>query len=292
MPVLRPLFRYLTWPLLLFGFGGAIIALAATDAGVPALFAVLAGAIAFSFLAESIIPYQAAWNHENDDTVRDWLHAVVNVTLNRAALWLLPLFTWMAIGGGLWPQHWPYLLQVVMAVVILDLGIAAAHHASHRFETLWRFHAVHHSVKRMYGFNGLMKHPLHQGIETASGVLPLLLLGIPFEVAITLPFLVSISLLCQHSNADYRTGWFRYLFANAEVHRFHHTNSANGNFNFSLFTNLYDHLAGTFHYRRGAAPRSSDEIGIGDQPDYPQAYVAQLVEPFRKAPAEEPAAGE
>lgn len=282
MKYIQRLFRYLTWPLLFFGGSAAIIGLGGSGAGMPPLFAVLVGAVAFSFIAERIIPYQPDWNRDHGDTVRDWLHAAVNLTLNRSSLWLLPFFAWLTLGGGLWPRDWPYGLQVVFAVVILDLGIAAAHHASHRFPLLWHFHAPHHSPRRLYGFNGLMKHPLHQALETGTGVLPLLLLGIPVEVATTLPFLVAIALLCQHSNADYRSGWLKQVFAaNAQIHRFHHTNSVAGDCNFGLFTNLYDRLAGTFRDQPGAAPRSSEEIGVGGRPDYPVDYLPQLLQPFR-----------
>lgn len=280
--VVKRLIQRITWPILLFGFGGGVILLVEADAGLPALLALLTGAILFSFLMEHWFPYQPNWNRPHQDTGRDWTHALINLSLNRASVWLLPAFAWMTVAPGIWPEHWPFWVQVVMAILILDLGIAAAHHASHRFSGLWRFHAVHHSVQRLYGFNGLMKHPLHQGIELFSGVLPLLLLGIPFEVALTLPFLVSLALLGQHSNADIRTGGFKYLFANAEIHRFHHSNGDNGDVNFGLFTTLYDHLMGTFHYEPNAAPRSSQEIGVRGQPDYPTTYRAQLLEPFRK----------
>ena len=33
------------------------------------------------------------------------------------------------------------------------------------------------------GLNGLMKHPLHQTLEMTAGVTPLLLLGMPVNVA-------------------------------------------------------------------------------------------------------------
>ncbi len=48
---------------------------------------------------------------------------------------------------------------------------------------MWRLHAVHPSIRRSYGLNGLMKHPLHQTLETIGGVAPLLILGIPVHVA-------------------------------------------------------------------------------------------------------------
>lgn len=276
----QAILRYGFWPVLFPGMSAWIIYLAATGHGILPMLGVLALAIALTFLIEQIIPYQPKWNRSHGDLRRDWLHAVVNLTLNRALLWTLPLFAWMSISGNVWPTDWPFWVQVVFAILILDMGIAAAHHASHKFYTLWALHAVHHSVKRLYGFNGLMKHPLHQLVETLTGVLPLLLLGIPFEVAITLPFLVSLSLLAQHSNADYRLGPLKFVFAHAETHRFHHTNDKNGNYNYGLFTNLYDLLMGTFHYRKGSTPSTSSALGIGGREDYPKDYRAQLVQPF------------
>lgn len=78
---------------------------------------------------------------------------------------------------------------------MLDAGITLAHFASHRITVLWRCHAVHHSARRMYGFNGLMKHPIHQSIETLAGTLPLIVLGLPSDVALVLVFAVAIQLL-------------------------------------------------------------------------------------------------
>ena len=281
MEYIKTVARWFAWPVLFFGFGGAIVMAGARDSGVIVMLMILAAALLYCFLLERLIPYQPDWNRSKQDMGRDILHALVNLTLNRASLWLLPAFAVLAVGGGVWPYYWPYLLQVLMAALILDAGIAMAHHASHRFAWLWRFHAVHHSPDRLYGLNGWMKHPVHQTIEVGAGVLPLLLLGIPFNVAIILPFLASIALLCQHMNADIRTGAFRYLFANAEVHRFHHRRHGEGDINFGLFTNLYDHIVGTFHYRIGEAPRGSQELGLRGRDDYPKAYLLQLFEPFR-----------
>jgi sterol desaturase/sphingolipid hydroxylase (fatty acid hydroxylase superfamily) len=195
---------------------------------------------------------------------------------------LLPAATVFGRSHGWWPAQWPFWLQVLLAILVLDLGISAAHHASHKWDWLWRFHAVHHGVKRLYGFNGLTKHPVHQAIEAASGFAPLLVLGVPARVATALAFCVSIQLLLQHSNADYRTGPLRYLLANAEVHRFHHRKgAAMGGVNFGLFTTMWDHLAGTFFYRSAAAPKHREELGLDGVGEYPQEYFAQLVQPFR-----------
>lgn len=282
MAIVIPLIRYGLFPTVLFGGCGAIIALLGSGAPAWMPWTILAGAIGLMFAAERIVPYQADWNRSHDDVARDLLHGLVNTATNHSGVLLLPMLALAIPASSVWPDDWPFWLQFVMAIIVLDLGVAAAHHASHRWNWLWRFHAVHHSVRRLYGFNGLMKHPVHQAIETGSGILPLLLLGIPLPVAQALAFCVAMQLLLQHSNADYRTGPLKYLFANAEVHRFHHVGRpSDGDVNFGLFTTLWDHLAGTFRYEAGAAPMRSDELGIEAHPDYPAAYLPQLVEPFR-----------
>ena len=165
---------------------------------------------------------------------------------------------------------------------MLDFGITMTHWASHRVPALWRLHAVHHSVKRFYGFNGMMKHPLHQAIEMTAAIIPLLLLGLPQPVAAALATTTGVQLLMQHSNVDYQVGPLRYVLALNEGHRFHHLKWGGvGDVNFGLFTNLWDRLLGTWSFdpkRRF----TSDDIGIGKEPSFPAGYMAQLLAPFRR----------
>jgi sterol desaturase/sphingolipid hydroxylase (fatty acid hydroxylase superfamily) len=136
----------------------------------------------------------------------------------------------------------------------------------------------------MYGFNGLMKHPLHQMLEAAAGVVPLLLLGMPVTVAAALAFAIAIQLQLQHSNVDMRLGPLRYVFAWAPLHRFHHIKyGTSGDVNFGLFFNVWDRLLCT-DFDDADYPIDSDDLGIGSQPDYPSGYRAQLLEPFRERP--------
>jgi sterol desaturase/sphingolipid hydroxylase (fatty acid hydroxylase superfamily) len=291
--VILYLFRFGTFPAMLLGFNGVLIVL--IGAGVPLWqpLLVLLAAIGFMFAAERVVPYVSSWNESHGDRGRDLLHCLVNMTSNHLSIGLLPLTAALTLFPGRWPSAWPFWVQVLLAILVLDLGVAAVHHASHKWGGLWRFHAVHHSVQRLYGFNGLMKHPVHQVLEASAGFVPLVLLGIPVRVASAVAFCVAIQLLLQHSNADYRTGPLKYWFANAEVHRLHHRKGgAAGNVNFGLFTTLWDHVAGTFAYEPGAAPTRSEQLGIeGD--DYPQTYLGQLLQPFRKQAdaASQPASG-
>ncbi|WP_280511170.1 sterol desaturase family protein [Nocardia farcinica] len=280
--VVRPLVRYGYVPVMLVGINGAGIALAAAGAAKLWLVALLAAAVALSFAAERVLPYRPAWNRSHGDAGRDTVHTVVNETLVLGSVAAIPALAALLPGTGIWPHSWPFVIQVLVAILIADLGITLAHYASHHVGVLWRFHAVHHSVTRCYGLNGLMKHPLHQTIEMIAGVTPLLLAGIPVPVAAALALAVAVQLLLQHSNADYRVGPLKHVLALNEGHRFHHLKWAGvGDVNFGLFTLIWDHLLGTYSYD----PRrrfTSDDLGMAAKPDYPVGYLAQLAEPFRK----------
>ena len=275
--------RYLYAPAFFFGFIGLALYLVGEGVSLIALPALLPLAILLAFVAERLWPYRPGWNESHGDGDRDLVHALVNETLNALGIAAVPLVTLWLPHLDLWPTAWPLALQLLVALLIADLGITLVHVASHRSPLLWRLHAVHHSVTRMYGFNGLMKHPLHQMLEALGGTLPLLLLGIPLEVAALLAFAIAIQLLLQHSNVDMRIGALRHLFAWAPLHRLHHLKYGTaGDVNFALFFSVWDRLLGTALHLPDCA-LAEDDLGIGDRPDYPVGYLDQLAEPFRRA---------
>lgn len=276
--------RHLYVPVMLLGFNGAAILLIGAGAAHWALGALLIAAISVSFLFERFIPYERDWNRPRKDQARDVMHFLINEGSIAAAALTIPLIAAVSPFTGFWPSGWPLWSQVLLAVIVADFGITLTHWASHRNELLWRFHAVHHSVKRMYGFNGLMKHPLHQAIELAAGTAPLAFAGMPIEVAFLLAFAVAIQLLLQHTNVDVRVGPLKFILALSPVHRFHHLKSAgDGDVNFGLFTNIWDWFLNTAYYQKSRR-FSSDDLGVGDQPEYPAGYVGQLLQPFRSKP--------
>lgn len=278
---MKRIFSWLYAPLFWLGFIGGGIGLAGHS--LLWLLPLFAVALAVSFSAEWMLPYEVNWNRPAGDRRRDMLHALINEALNAIGLLALPgLVTLLAIEGA-WPSNWPLWLQMLLAIFIADAGVSLMHYASHRVPWMWRLHAIHHSVERLYGFNGLMKHPLHQLLEATAGLLPLLVLGIPSEVAVLLAFAIAIQLLLQHSNVDMRVGPLRWIFAWAPLHRFHHMKYGRaGDVNFGLFFTLWDWLLGTGfyteHYRIGEG-----DLGIGSRRDFPRDYMAQLLDPFEPA---------
>lgn len=274
--------RRLYAPLFFVGFLASALAL--SDGGVRPLplAGLLVAAILTSALAERVVPYDRRCNEPHGDRGRDVAHAVVNEAANTVSVLAMPLVVAIVPGGGAWPHGWPTVAQLALAIVVADFGITLAHWGSHRAALLWRFHAVHHSVERLYGFNGLMKHPLHQAFELTAATVPLVLLGMPQHVAWLLTFAVAIQLLLQHSNVDMRVGPLALVWAVAPAHRWHHVaHATEGDVNFGLFTCLWDHLLGTFRPDDPSRRFGPGDFGVADRPDYPRAYRAQMVEPFR-----------
>lgn len=279
--VFTGLVRVLFLPIMWIGFGGTGLWLASRDAPKWQLVALLAGAIGVTLAAERVAPYRAEWNRSRGDARRDVAHAAVNESLQVGSLLILPAIVGAFSIEGLWPGSWPFVLQVLVSVTVLDAGITLGHWWSHRAGPLWRLHAVHHSVERFYGVNGLMKHPLHQLFETGLATTPLVLFGLPVDVATALVVLVALQLLVQHSNVDHAAGPAHHVMATNRVHRFHHLRWPGvGDVNFGLFFTVWDRMLGTYVWDPRARFDSS-VLGIAAEPRYPAGYLRQLLEPFR-----------
>jgi len=54
-------------------------------------------------------------------------------------------------------SDWPLVSQLLVFFVLLDFLQWITHKTLHRFDTLWRFHQVHHSIKEM-GFAGHLRY--------------------------------------------------------------------------------------------------------------------------------------
>ncbi len=279
---MKSLFAALYGPVFWAGFIGAAACLvAACHLFALGLAALVAAGPAHFLFAERYLPYDGAWNRDHGDGWRDSLHALVNEALYLLGLAAFPLLAGHLALGPFWPGQLPFWLQLLLAILIADCGITLVHYLSHRYYFLWKLHAVHHSVQRLYGFNGWMKHPLHLLLEAAGGMLPLLLLGIPEAVMAVLAFAVAMQLLLQHANVDMRMGPLRHVFAWAPLHRFHHMKYGTaGDVNFGLFFTCWDRLLGTASTRPATAcgARTWASAAV---PIIPWPTCAQLIEPFR-----------
>lgn len=85
-----------------------------------------------SFAAEAILPYRDDWNTNHSDAGRDATHSAVNETLMLASVAAIPALAALIPGDGIWPHHWPFAAEVVLAILVADAGITLVHYASHK----------------------------------------------------------------------------------------------------------------------------------------------------------------
>jgi sterol desaturase/sphingolipid hydroxylase (fatty acid hydroxylase superfamily) len=284
--------RYGYVPFMVLGLNGAAVYAIANGHSYLWLPGLLAVAFATAFAAERIVPVHDAWNQgHGDDRANVW-HTIVYESTSAIGVLSIPLVAWVLqiTPGtliGLWPKEWPVLAQLLLALVITDFTFTMVHYFSHRYAWLWRLHAVHHGVSRLYGFNGLVRHPLHQALDMAVGSSPMALAGMPVHVAALLGFVISVQLIVQHSNVDAALGPFRKHLSIGRIHHLHHVNwGKEGDVNFGLFSTIWDRMLGTF-VAEPPRPIGPADLGIDEVPDFPRSYRAHLAFPRVYKPGSE-----
>ncbi|MBP6627823.1 MAG: sterol desaturase family protein [Kofleriaceae bacterium] len=277
----RAVVRYSTYPLVVMGGTATIVASQATGSGywplVPLTLVLAAVVVA---ILERVQPYAPAWNVDHGDGRVDVLHLIGNVALSQISLLIFAAARPLWSGIGIWPNTWPFWAQALLALAVVDLGLYTVHRASHGLGWLWRLHAIHHSSRRIYWVNGQRRHLLHELVEGAPGLLVLFVAGAPAAAFATAIAIVTLHLLLQHANIDYRLGPFRRILSVAELHRWHHQRrwqDVQGNY--AAVFSLWDQLFGTALRWRGDAPA---EVGMDDEPDLPTNYLGQMGWPFAR----------
>ena len=147
-----------------------------------------------------------------------------------------------------WPASWPLALQVLVGVLLADGLEYARHRASHRYDWLWRIHALHHSVDRMHVLKSGRGHFIDMVLRHLTVFLPLALIGTP--TTILLAYVAAVTVLggIGHSNVDmWLPGFLHRLVMTPHVHRIHH--ARDGDLALANYANvfpLWDVLFGTF----------------------------------------------
>jgi sterol desaturase/sphingolipid hydroxylase (fatty acid hydroxylase superfamily) len=292
------LVRYGYAPFMMLGLTAAaywVVAELVVAQGYTAAYLLLLPLLAVAYLtaygAERVAPFFEDWNDHDahGDTRTTVLHILVYEYQSIVGVLLIPVICWLFPFQGLWPTQWPMWAQVIMAFVISDLGFMLMHYVSHRYAPLWRLHAVHHGVGRLYGMNGVLRHPLHQVIDMVIANAPLVIIGMPVPVAVVLGFIISITLIVQHSNVDARLGPLQSHLSIGRIHHLHHVNwGTEGDCNFGLLLTVWDKLLGTFQ-EAPSRPIQARDLGIDEVPNFPKGYVEQFLFPiFYKPGAGEP----
>jgi sterol desaturase/sphingolipid hydroxylase (fatty acid hydroxylase superfamily) len=181
-------------------------------------------------------------------------------------------------------SHWAMWLQLLVFFIVLDFVQWLTHVLLHKFEFLWRFHKVHHSVKEM-GFAAHLRYHWMENIFykplKTFGVM--ILGGFEPEQAYIVHFIaISIGHL-NHANIRITWGPFKYIFNNSVMHLYHHVKALPEGkpqgINFGISLSIWDYI-----FKTNYVPEESGtiELGFPDEDTFPKSFFGQLFTGFGK----------
>ena len=104
-----------------------------------------------------------------------------------------------------------------------------------------------HSSRRLYFLNAPRFHFIDLCLSGLASAIPLALVGVTPQVVVLVAVFTALHGNWQHANVRYKLGWLNWIFAGAELHRWHHSsiirhsNSNYGN-NLILFDILFGYI--------------------------------------------------
>ena len=266
--------------------------LGATERGMkPDLAATIAIAITtpLFLIGERLWPYYPEWQRSRGDTRTDALYALVLTpplgALLTTSLSLLFLGTFgpprRALAHGVWPHTWPILLQALFIGLITDFANYWWHRLSHERPFLWRLHAIHHTVDRVYFLNAYRFHPLDSAISYFVMYGPILALGASIDAIAVYTVFDFLFGSLQHANINVKLGPLNWILAGPELHRWHHAKDpSEGNRNYGNTWIVWDIVFGTRFHPEDRVLGAND-AGFADMDRYPKGILGQLAAPFR-----------
>tara|TARA_B110000003_G_scaffold30038_1_gene28184 strand:- start:383 stop:1255 length:873 start_codon:yes stop_codon:yes gene_type:complete len=181
-------------------------------------------------------------------------------------------------------SNWPAGIQLIVFFIILDFVQWLTHLLLHKYEVLWRFHKVHHSVKEM-GFSAhlryhWMENILYKPLKTL-GVM--LLGGFEPEQAYIVHFIAITIGHLNHANIRITWGPLKYVLNNSVMHLYHHMKALpedkSKGINFGISLSIWDFL-----FKTNYLPDDNGEIELGfpNEENFPKGFFGQLFTGFGK----------
>ena len=175
-------------------------------------------------------------------------------------------------------SDWPKWSQLLVFFVVIDFVQWFTHVLLHRYEFLWRFHKVHHSVKEMGFAAHLRYHWMENILYKPLKVFGVMILGgFEPEQAYIVHFIAITIGHLNHANIKITWGPLKYIFNNSVMHLYHHIKELpegrNRGINFGISLSLWDYIFGTDH-----VPEDSGtiELGFQDEESFPKGFFGQL----------------
>lgn len=179
---------------------------------------------------------------------------------------------------------WPKWAQLLLFFVLNDFVQWFTHVLLHRYEFLWNFHKVHHSVKEM-GFAAHLRYHWMENIfyKPLKTLVVLLLVGGEPTDAFIIHFVAIAIGHLNHANIKITWGPLKYVFNNSVMHLYHHVKalppSHSHGINFGISLSLWDYI-----FKTNYVPEDSGTIELGFPGDdkFPTDFIHQNTYGFKK----------
>lgn len=179
----------------------------------------------------------------------------------------------------------PMWSQLLIFFVVQDFVQWFTHVLLHRYNFLWKFHKVHHSVKEM-GFAAHLRYHWMENIfyKPLKTLAVMLLGGFEPEQAFIVHFVAITIGHLNHANIKLTYGPLKYVFNNPVMHLYHHAYSLpegkDYGVNFGISLSVWDYI-----FKTNYVPEASGalKLGYSDEAKMPENFIKQLVYGFKKS---------
>jgi len=236
------------------------------------------------FLLEKWMPHEREWHNPDGQNIASILHTlsskgtVQGILIFGGTIGLLVMFenpthgVWTFMGI----DEWPLWAQVSLGVVAAEFGLYWVHRAGYELPFFWRFHAVHHSVTKLWFLNTGRFHFIDSLLSIVLAMVILFALGAPLEIMKWVSAITAFIGMLTHCNVEMRFGVISWIFNTPGLHRWHHSKDLKeGNRNYGENVMIWDHLFGSYY---DADYRPPADIGMKDY--MPRAFGKQIIWPF------------
>ena len=245
------------------------------------------------FVVMAIIEHLAPRRKLHVNKQKRWFTNFGLVIVDTITLRLIMPFAAIAVASISVEKGWgifaftplPVWLEIIFAIILLDLLIYAQHVASHKIPLLWRVHKVHHVDRDLDVTSGFRFHPIEIILSMLFKFLCIIALGAPVIAIFLFEVILNASAMFNHSNIKLAISVdskLRNVIMTPDAHRVHHSAiQQETDTNYGFFLSCWDKLFNTYH----AQPKLGHDkmtIGLGEhQTEQPSSLLWCLALPFQ-----------
>lgn len=196
---------------------------------------------------------------------------VIDVIFQRLTVGAAAFLTAIYAGEHGWGLFgyltWPWWLEAVLSLLLLDFAIYLQHVMSHALPIFWRLHQVHHADLDVDLTTGTRFHPLEIVISMIYKAGLVAAIGVDPWVVIVFEVILNGFAVFTHGNIAIPRGLdhlLRFLVCTPDMHRIHHSViPRETDSNYGFFLSIWDRFCGTMIHAP-ARGHADVEIGLGE----------------------------